>query len=328
MPRKGDADAIEELLSDLPAQLGLSSRKAPWPRFIYRFDDIRTVAHILRKGRLLSRTKCHEEGITFHDAANKEIIQQTQYLHGYVRLYFRPLTPTQYKMEGIRAKKQMTPTGEHCPVPVFLLFDSKQLLTEQGVSFTDGSPTRKGKYTVGDSAEFLAQLPFESIYHEGTIYGDRDEISEIIFRRHAEVLVPGELDLTHLRHIVCRTGPERDTLLFLLGDAASKWSDRIRIARAGDALFYTNGVYVEDIRLVGDKLNIKFPPRAYKYDAELIVSNASTGKEIVRRQHAATSLSGWRVLDLPLRIDNAIVELTIEGVLAYKGSVSQDAVFG
>ena len=57
-----------------------------------------------------------------------------------------------------------------------------------------------------------------------------DEMKEELkFRRHAEVLAEDELDLEGLREIVCRTGPERDTLLDLLGPEAERWDEMIPI---------------------------------------------------------------------------------------------------
>src|SRR6266702_4781012 len=138
MPLKADAASIRTFLDELRKAPWLGKRRSAWPNYIYRFSDIRDVAAILRSGRLLSRTKCAELGVAFRDAANPQIIEQSPQAHGYARLYFRPHTPTQYHMEGIRAVAQRW-RGAHCPVPVFLLFNSDDLLTRTGTIFTNGN---------------------------------------------------------------------------------------------------------------------------------------------------------------------------------------------
>jgi hypothetical protein len=325
---KPDAAEIAEFVRELPSALRLGERRAWWTQRIFRFDDIRNVASILRRGALLSRERCDDRGILYHDAANRAIIDQTEYAHSYVRLYFRPLTPTQYRMEGIKARSELTATGEHCPVPVFLLFDAARLLSTEGVMFTDGSVARRGQFNIGDNVEFLRTIPFETVYHDGTIYGDANERSEVIFRRHAEVLIKDELSLDHLHRVICRTGPERDTLLHLLGDDAGRFEDKIRIAPPGIAMFYRRGMFVEGYRLIDGQLYFQMPSRALVYDADLRVFDPETGAEIARRVRSDAKISGkWHIAfdGTPKRVR---VEFKIEGALAFAGIVSQQEVLG
>jgi hypothetical protein len=53
------------------------------------------------------------------DNASRNVMANTDpYVRDFVRLYFRPQTPTQYRNEGIRPKN-MRELESHCPVPVF-----------------------------------------------------------------------------------------------------------------------------------------------------------------------------------------------------------------
>jgi hypothetical protein len=58
---------------------------------------------ILESGQLLSRKKLIEAGEMITDNASAEVIDNTdEAWKGYVRLYFRPRTPTQHNNQGFR----------------------------------------------------------------------------------------------------------------------------------------------------------------------------------------------------------------------------------
>lgn len=81
-------------------------------------------------------------------------------------MYFRPRTPTQFHIEGIRTKSKISGFNVHCPIPIFFLFESRKLLTISETSFTNGNYS-KGYARVGNNVEFLESLPFDKIYHLG-----------------------------------------------------------------------------------------------------------------------------------------------------------------
>src|SRR5205085_1407880 len=121
--RKPDAGEIEAYLDDIPNRFNLDSRQKRWAPYIYRFEDITNVASILQRGMVLSRTRCDQEQIVRIDCANDQIIAATPEAHGYVRLYWRPRTPMQYRVQGIRTPPQLMWPEAHCPVLTFLVFD-------------------------------------------------------------------------------------------------------------------------------------------------------------------------------------------------------------
>lgn len=275
---------------------------------------------------LLSRKECQERGIQFYDAANKSVIQQTPHAHDWVRLFFRPLTPTQYMMEGIRRTAEIPPTSEHCPVPVFLLFDLPTVLTMQGVSFTDGGMANAARYRMGDDAEFLRSIPMQWVYHDGP-YCTPPGKDELKFRRHAEIVKAKELKLDALKLVVCRTGAERETLLHVLGADAAKWSDRIRIVPVGRGLFYREqGFHVEEVRLTEGRVFFRVFRRRGDYRMALRIVDADTGTELFYESGVKEPPQTWEqpFAGNPKRVE---VELLVEDCLAYHGIVSRQSVF-
>jgi hypothetical protein len=106
-------------------------------RFAYRFDDVTSAAEILNRGMVYSRKRAEELGCIVHDQASPQVIEGTPERHReFVRLYFRPKTPTQWHAEGIRPRPSITPMGAHCPVPVFLCFDFVETLAMDGTLFS------------------------------------------------------------------------------------------------------------------------------------------------------------------------------------------------
>jgi TusA-related sulfurtransferase len=323
--RKSDADEIERWVDGLPKSLGLDARRAWWPEYAFRFDDITAVASILRRGELLSRAECARRGITHLDAANQEVIALSRHAHDYVRMYFRPLTPTQFHMEGIKAASELPATGEHCPVPVFLLFDLKGLLSTEGISATNGNMARSGRFEMGADVEFLESLPMDLVYHDGTIYPplSRDEVT---FRRHAEIVAERTLGLEHLKLIVCRTGAEYETLLHLLGDDAKRWSGKLKSAPPGRALFNRRGFFIEDVRLFEGEIQFQIPPRAHEYRLSLRIVDLDSGTVLFDKSGTKQPSPQWRARfgGSSQRVE---VRLEVEGHLAYHGVVRRQSLF-
>jgi hypothetical protein len=76
------------------------------------------------------------------------------------------------------------------PVPIYLLFDSRRLLTQEGVCFTRGRLDSTTE--IESDAAFLQSIPFKDVYHDTYVEprGAGGRRSEILNARHAEVLVP------------------------------------------------------------------------------------------------------------------------------------------
>lgn len=243
-----------------------------WPAFLFHCTDVRNVVNILRTGEMLSRTRALTLRQLQVDIASEEIIARTDKTwQDYVRLYFRPKTPTQYRNEGFRPVVQQYHQAQ-CPVPVYLLFNALDVLSEADVLFTDGSVANGAQ--PASAIEFFKDLPFEKVYHD-TWFG-RSERDEIVYHRHAEVLVPERLSTFAIRFIYCRSQAEYDTLLNLLSPGQlSHWADRIGV-RPDLNLFHRQWCFVERVELnraaVLFRFNVGNSPGPFKARAELIES--------------------------------------------------------
>jgi hypothetical protein len=220
VPLKPDADRIAARLKSLENEPWLGAARAWWPAFLFHTTEIENAAKILDAGKLLSRSRCEALGLLSSDSASKQVLAQTDpRWKQCVRLYFRPRTPFQFHNEGFRPLGQHGRLEAHCPVPIVFLFDSRSVLSRRDVLFSNGNLAAAGA-EIGSTAEFFECLPFQQIYHDTWL--SEDEKRSIVFSRHAEVIVPGELDLGPLRVVWCRSAAERETLQSLL--SPSTWA--------------------------------------------------------------------------------------------------------
>lgn len=222
---KTDADEIKSFLDNLAKESWLGSVRSVWVKYIFHHTDVRNAVEILKSGRFLCRRLLDETGGMIVDNASRPIISGTDSsVKDYVRLYFRPRNPTQYRNEGVRptAKRQIE---SHCPVPVFFLFDSKEILIRDDCRFSEGNLAATGIPRLRSTAGELAAFDFKKIYHDSP-HNDRT----INFHKNAEVVVLNELDLSALKFIVCRSPAEKETLLNLLTtDIFNRWSSKVII---------------------------------------------------------------------------------------------------
>ena len=244
-------------MHNLPAALRLNKARRWWPRWMFRSDHVENAADILNCGLLLSREEAERRNVITHDSAGVTFIDElSPKQRRFVRLYFRPRTPTQYANEGIRPASKIE-YGAHMPVPVYMLFSSR-LLAQERVSFSRGRLTLNSE--IGHTVDFLRSIRFDDVYHDSGV-GARgpQRRAEILNARHSEVLVRDELDLHHLRYIFCRSKPERDTLLDLLDkEAESKWVDNILVDQGDKGLFHKRGTFLQECELEEDRCSFKF----------------------------------------------------------------------
>lgn len=100
----------------------------------------------------------------------------------------------------------------HAPVLIMLVFDARPVLSLENIRFSN-SNMQTGAIEQ-NTETFFQTIPFEKVYHEGALGGDRS----IIAHRCAEVLAPSPLTLEgKLKWIYCRSEAEKMTLLQALG---------------------------------------------------------------------------------------------------------------
>ena len=298
-----------------------------WPSSLYHVCDRVSAASILSVGHLYCRARCIELGILKHDSASPGIIQQSPHAHTFARLYFRPCTPTQSNMEGIRPRDRRI-RGAHLPVPFMLVFDAVSVLTRSDTCFTDGNFGTAAQRLTWDSAEALNALPWEQIYHDEPLPRGVDARQQIIDRRNAEVLVPTELPLDGLREVVCRSGPERDTLLHALAEHRARWQDRIRLVRQGERMFFGSWAYVTDVSLLTDVLVVTFntvTQGPFSLEAKVWYPGDSAPRAV--HTETRTRLSAPLLVQLDSPPERVGVSVRVEGCTAYHAFVSRRSLF-
>jgi hypothetical protein len=316
------ADEIQRHINAWSARLGSLGW---WPRYVYHFTDVHNAASIIQSGCLYSRAEADRRGFMQVDNASPEVIGQTRSQPlKYVRLYFRPRTPTQYRNEGIRPINQRKLGGAHCPVPIYFCFDALNVLARDDTEFSNGN-MGSPRACRSSERDFFLSIPFHLVFHNR--WFTPDERDEIIFRRNAEVLVPDSLALDPaLRFIACRSAAERQTLLHLLpANVRRQWASHTRLGERD--LFERRWTFVEEVVVVGDHVNFHFNPNTRTpgpFQVAFSYREAGEGFERTWKgeQTALNSLLRIRVLDAAwgtavLRLDDALAfagQITFEEI--------------
>lgn len=214
-----------------------------WPAHLFHHAPLENAVDILRDGCLRSRND--PDNRRNRDVAAPGVIDARNHAHDSVRLYFRPKTPTQWHIEGIRKPDECHYGGAaHAPVLVMFLLDARLVLTRPDIRFSDKN-MQLSDTIPGDSEAYFSQIPFAKVYSEGSTGGDRS----LTEARCAEVLASSPLELgAALRGIRLRSEPEKETLLHMLGERRADWESYCHVS---DALkvFQKEYAFVDLLRL-------------------------------------------------------------------------------
>lgn len=243
-----------------------------------------------------------------------------------MRLYFRPRTPTNYRNEGVRPAHKIEYEA-HMPVPVFLLFSLVDLITEAGTSFTHGR--MEPGTPRGSTAGFLRGIPFKKVYHDSGVgaLGTAGR-SEILNARHSEVLVNRELPLDFLKWIVCRSAPERQTLLNLLTPTARRrWSPRTVLEKTRP-IFCKRGTFMESVTLSTAESTFQFSTQteapSWRGPFDMVISwedgSGWSCEHHVRDFHVTPDPFALVLQDVP---EHYTVRVTLDGNLVYLGRFAE-----
>lgn len=321
--RKPDAARIEARLEGLKTASWIGPARKWWPNCVFFFADLPNALRILEGGKLLCRNKAN----IAIDTGSEAILGHTA--DGWkdcVRLYFRPRTPTQYQVEGFRPPSQLGSFGKHMPVPIFFLFDAKEILTRKTTRFSTGNLSQNPP--VGEDAAFFESIPFEKVYHDS--YMREEEKAEIKLHRHAEVIVPGELKLDALQRIWCRSEAEYETLLHLLPTTfAKKFRPMIGQGKR-PSMHFCKWTFVESATLEQNSMTFTFNASTAMpgpFAAELLVKNLKTGaryKWETADFHTTTPLTiSIPQIDKPTAYE---LGLKLDNVTAYASKFSPKAM--
>lgn len=322
--QKPDARRIARFLADLKKAEWLGTARRWWPDYVFHYTDIQNAVSILKTGALFSRVEAQKLGLMDTDNASQEILGTTNNeWKDYVRLYFRPRTPTQFRNEGFRPVGQRW-QGAHCPVPVYFLFDSKSVLSHADSQFTDGN-LASGPMAFSDAAD-LEQIPFMHVYHDSSIPDDLK--SKIIFHRNAEVVVPKQMDLGALRYIVCRSQAEYETLLHLLPTSTARRWRRNIIKDNKTRLFFKRWAYVQSVELSNSQMVFhfnEFPQYTGPFRVSALVTDTLSDRRFVWEDD---SFSADQALPLDLSKIGPFwdysVRLALDRHLAYADRYQED----
>ncbi|MEE9238112.1 MAG: DarT ssDNA thymidine ADP-ribosyltransferase family protein [Thermodesulfobacteriota bacterium] len=319
MDSKLDYESLKPFLEDLPAKLKLhKGGRSLWPHFVYHSTEVHNTVSILKKGYVYSRNKAKELGLLEYDIASESVISSTRNeIKDYVRFYFRPRTPTQYRNEGIRPVDSPN-SDAHCPIPVYLLFDSVEVLSIESTRFSDGN---LGSFYIDPlhSVKEFKNLPFELIYHVGAF--PNSERDRIINCRNAEVIVPEKLSTDYLRLIYCRSDAEKDTLLNLMPTEISNiWSGYIKVDDLGQ-LFYKEWTFIDIVRSYDSKITLYFSPETKTPGPfEPFIELYDLGGDLIESLNYK-KINCNKVYNFPFKNSHAeyMIKVFLSGILAYQG---------
>lgn len=297
----------------------LSETKKPfrsrWPAHLFHHTTLANAASILRSGSLEARAD--REG-KFENVAALDVLGTKTDAHGFVRLYFRPRTPTQFHIEGIsRRSDRVKFPDAHAPTLVMLVFDAKSILCIEDTRFSAGNMQQSGTAICNGDQSFT-NIPFAKVYHDSGI----DEDYSIIHHRCAEVLAKSPMNLISLRSIYCRSAPERDMLIHLLGSDAADWEKRIKIS--DDLRVFTKRYpFLQELRLSPKGLVFRINPRDDRalLNVEISLTNKS-GQQIINFAHDSLRASpqgapNWMIKS-ELEAGEYEASVRIDGEIAFR----------
>lgn len=317
---------VRKVLADLKKSNWIGPARQWWPNFVFHFTDIQNAVSILKEGSLLSRNEVERRNLMHVDNASAEIIEHTdEKWKDYVRLYFRPRTPTQYRNEGMRPRKKRQ-LNAHCPVPIYFLFDAVAVLSEADTCFTDGNLAANP--SIFCDANDLKDMPFRKVYHDS--YFDRIEASQIVFHRNAEILVPRRMNLNALNHIVCRSQAEYEMLIHLLpAGLLRKWSKRIVLGNRLN-LFFKRWAYIDSVELDEARMLFHFkndPEHVGPFHAKAFVTDMVSSRTFSWEEESFTAN---RTLSLRLKnigpLSDYSIRLSLDDNIAYANRYQEESL--
>lgn len=322
MPPSFTPEAYRAVLQSLEAERWVRfTERRWWPQFAFHYTDIRNAVNILQEGKILSRLRAEQQGKIAVSSGSAEVLAGTDWnIKDCVRLYFRPKTPTQFNAEGVHSHQTLKESkfpDAHCPVPVFLLFDLPGILALPESRFSNQNLASRG-YQLLKSPQELQNLPWQQIYHTERIDWNNPEIArEIVARRNAEIIVPGELDLSGLKYIYCRSEAEKDTLLHLLPPPIrARYRDKI-VASNRNELYFRRRTFVERAVLTDTQIFLRFSADAQAPGPFRLRVEVQTDKAFTRENPDFCLPPYDYVLPLPRTLPAYQVRVMLDDALVY-----------
>lgn len=231
-----------------------------WPVCFYHFTNINNAIGLIDQEWIYGRVTAQEKNLMKSDNASPGVIKVTSdFVKDYGRLYFRPLTPTQYYNEGYKpAHVRNEDINANCPVPIFFCLDAERTLSLDGVGFVECGLAGQHHQEILYGETAFSQLNFSKIFHNGSFPSG----SDITQYRHSEIVRGGGIPIGGLvRKIFCRSLAEQQTLIYLLGkQLPHKYDYYIKKIEYNPnlAFFYNNGIFIKTVKKTDEGVRFLF----------------------------------------------------------------------
>ena len=294
-----------------------------WPKYVYHYTDIHNAVSILETGKVFSRNRARE--IMINENASLEVIAQTpERIKDFVRFYFRPKTPTQYRNEGYIPKNLRSYEGSNVPVPIFFAFEAKDMLAKEDSMFSEISLAKSNSSLTNDIEDFK-KFDFRKIYSDGYYNGEA-----LTPYRNAEMVIPNECDLKHLKHIWCRTNAEYNSLCFMLKEKGiyNQYKELIGVKENNNDLFFKNSIYISQVNLNEDNAKILYKNSDLLNDGEMNlkfivnVNDLTYPSKTIKNQLITEVRFSKEIISEILKSKNYIFEIYFDDSLVYKCNYS------
>ena len=320
----------EEVLHDLETgkiytAISTTAKKA-WFKYCYHFSHVENIVSILEDGELLSRTLATSMGKMHSDNASEVIINRTKLEYqDYVRLYFRPKSPTQFHNEGFKTKKQLriSSLDAQCPVPVFLFLDIRKVLNHPDVFFSEKSLASGDEVLLYSTPEEFRDLPFAKIYHDEV--PTAEEKRAIVGHRHAEIVLPDRLPITeYLQKIVVRTPAEKETLLSLMSnEVKDKYSHLIQIDTTNN-VFFSYWPHIGKVTLHQKSFDLELRSSSKYLTLDLTFEFLDASGRLLTHDVKDWSAISKETFSFQSAHDEYELTIRFDGHLMYKGTFRQE----
>ena len=310
-----------------------------WPDYFYHFTDIHNAIGIIDKEWIYDRSTALEQHLMMSDNASKSVINATaeQSKH-YGRLYFRPLTPTQYHNEGYKplfARKREIDAS--CPIPIFFCLDAEKVLNMKGIQFVECGLAGSFHGEIQSGIDAYSGLNFGKIYHNGS----HEAGSDITQYRHSEIIREGGIPIDDvISWITCRTLAEKQTLLYMLQHQLpykyKKYYKKI-ICNPRLNMFFNNGIFIQNVYATSEGLRVDLNDpnmrggrenasgNDIKFEIDIYWTNTSNGRIMEKEsQWCMLDYSKNTSVNVPLinkYSDLILAEVRFDGIAMYSNYI-------
>lgn len=225
------------------------------------FTDFSNLKNIVNMNALVSRAESDRNNMLFKDIAEQSVINHTSdFVKRCNRFYYRCLTPTLFRNEGIKVNNE----NPHVPIPVYLVFKDEIAFLRN--SYYSNGNAGKVQVDIGNDINFFKSMDWENVFSIGPMI--EEDKRYIIDKRNSELLIDGKVDLSLIDKIVFRC--ECDKKRFI-----NNFGQKFKI-EVNSKMFNNINNYIVDYKIIKKdgtvKLLLKFNlNNAYEYKHRYVI---------------------------------------------------------